>query len=87
MSQEKIVECDGDVAVMDEDELMAEVMKLRKAIRLHRDEKGHDRCWLDDQRLYEALPETKPADFTLPPKDEFLVNCERYWECRGKQST
>ena len=37
--------------------LMEEVESLRSAIRLHRDEKGHDRCWLDDQRLYSILPE------------------------------
>lgn len=60
-------------------ELGAEVTKLRNAIRAHRDEKGHDRCWLDDQELYKALPEgLAEVDQTLPPKEEFIANCHRY---------
>lgn len=63
-------------------ELIAEVTKLRTAIRQHRDEKGHNRCWLDDATLYKTLPESQSADFTLPPKCEFLMECNRYWDQR-----
>ncbi len=59
-----------------------ELEKTRNAIRKHRDEKGHDRCWLDDQELYKILPETTEADFTLPCKTEFLTECEKYWNNR-----
>lgn len=56
---------------------------LEAAIRQHRDEKGHDRCWLDDMKLYAVLPEgAATADLTLPPRDEFLRGCERYYELR-----
>src|SRR5574337_22320 len=55
------------------------VQDLRDAIRRHRDEKGHDRCWLDDLELYKSLPEgLKDVDLTLPSRDEFITNCERY---------
>lgn len=56
-----------------------EIIRLRNSIRAHRDEKGHDRCWLDDVELYAILPEgTFGIDLALPPKDEFIKNCERY---------
>lgn len=62
------------------------VQELRNAIRVHRDERGHDRCWLDDQKLYQSLPEASPGDLNLPPKEEFIQNCHRYWEHRQDPS-
>lgn len=62
------------------------VQELRDAIRAHRDERGHDRCWLDDQKLYQSLPEAYPGDLQLPPKAEFIQNCHRYWEHRQDPS-
>ena len=46
------------------------------AIRKHRDQRGDDRCWMDDEELYKVLPE----GFTPPPRDTTveLKNCERY---------
>jgi hypothetical protein len=67
-----------DVEQMSHFEAQTEVLRLREAIRLHRDERGHDRCWLDDMRLYAVLGENS-GDQTLPPKCEFLTNCEIYW--------
>lgn len=68
------------------DELKSEIIRLRAAIRKHRDEKAHDRCWLDDQELYQTLPEADPGDLALPPKEEFIENCHRYWEHRRDPS-
>lgn len=65
-----------------EAELRAEVITLRNAIRLHRDERGHDRCWLDDGRLYGILPEAKAAVTKLPDWPEFCGNCRKFWEQR-----
>jgi hypothetical protein len=73
---------DQDLATLSEKALKYEVQRLRDAIRLHRDEQGHGRCWLDDQRLYQSLPEQQEADFTLPPREEFLENCARFWQER-----
>jgi hypothetical protein len=66
--------------------LARDVQELRNAIRKHRDERGHDRCWLDDQELYKALPEGLQGDSKLPPKEEFIKNCHRYWEHRQDPS-
>ncbi|HLC45488.1 MAG TPA: hypothetical protein VJI67_01285 [archaeon] len=74
---------------MDEDlqgkqakELATEVLRLRTQIRKHRDQRGDDRCWLDDLELYSILPEKTKADLTLPPREKFLKSCARFWESR-----
>ncbi len=61
----------------------AEVRRLQDAIRVHRDQRGHDRCYLDDDALYSTLPEGKAnADTTLPPRTEFLAGCAAYYDAR-----
>jgi hypothetical protein len=57
------------------------IADLEAAIRNHRDQRGDDRCFLDDLTLYEAVG-LQQANTALPPKDVFLGNCARYWECR-----
>ncbi|MCI0463066.1 MAG: hypothetical protein L0Z62_39465 [Gemmataceae bacterium] len=64
--------------------LTAENEHLKAAIRKHRDQHADDRCWLDDQELYAALGEHKPADNSLPPRDQFLANCARFYDCRAQ---
>lgn len=64
---------DQDLETMSTDLLREEVKKLRDVIRYHRDQKGDDRCWVDDLRLYETLPEgSEGYDSTLPPEDVFF---------------
>jgi len=50
--------------------------KLLAAIREHRDQQGDNRCWLDDEKLYSALPE----GYTPPVRDSTveLENCKRF---------
>jgi hypothetical protein len=63
--------------------LGSQVKKLHRAIRRHRDQRGDNRCWLDDNELYAILPDFQPPiDTELPPKCIFLHNCERYWATR-----
>lgn len=62
-------------------ELLAKIAGLENAIREHRDQRGDDRCWLDDERLYAVLPD-HTANTALPDKATFLKNCERFWKCR-----
>lgn len=79
---------DDDVEQMDLEASRAEVIRLRNLIRRHMKERGHDRCWLDDQSLYkEALPEGCTATFTLPDWPEFTQECRRYWENRQPHDT
>jgi hypothetical protein len=67
------------------EKLKEEIEKLRNAIRQHRDERGHDRCWMDDDRLYSVLPEgNEGVDTKLPPRECFLKNCEKFYENRQK---
>jgi hypothetical protein len=74
---------DNDLEPMTAEEMKAEIIKLREAIRYHRDQKGDDRCWVDDLRLYEILPEGAVGyDPTLPPEDVFLENCKRFYKSR-----
>lgn len=52
------------------------VKELEVAIRLHRDQKGDDRCWMDDANLYMILPE----GYSPPTMDTAveLYNCEKF---------
>lgn len=52
--------------------LNSELERLRAGIREHRDTKGDDRCWRDDEALYKLLPE----GFT-PPAIDSAVELER----------
>jgi hypothetical protein len=61
--------------------MRGEIQRLKAAIRKHRDERGNDRCWLDDRELYAVLGEGQP-DTTLPPQVEFLNNCLRFHTSR-----
>ncbi len=55
-------------------------IRLMDSIRKHRDQSGDDRCWQDDNLLYQVLPE----GYTPPEVDEpvILENCKRYIERR-----
>ena len=71
---------------MNPQQYRTEYLKLKTAIRKHSDQRGDDRCWLDDIELYDALgEESAGVNMTLPPKCEFLKSCERFWEQRQFQ--
>lgn len=59
--------------------------RLAQAIREHRDARGDDRCWLDDETLYASLPE----GFKPPERDASveLNLCRRYIESRHNPAT
>ena len=59
-------------------QLQVEIIKLRNVIRYHRDQKGDDRCWLDDELLYETLPEHEQRAAALPTKEIFMEKCTRF---------
>lgn len=62
-----------------------EADRLRAAIRRHRDQRGDDRCWLDDEELYRALPE----GHTPPARDcaVELALCEKFIASRHNPAT
>lgn len=70
-----------DVRQMTRVMLMDEVKRLRTAIRQHRDQEGDQRCQLDDDLLYEVLPEGKPTGERKLPCN-FLEGCKAFFEHR-----
>ena len=73
---------DEDLISMNEAQLKEEVIKLRSAIREHRDQIGDDRCWVDDIALYKKLPDNTPIILNLPPEEIMMPNCLRFWKTR-----
>lgn len=78
------VDLDDDLSRMSRDELMAEVRRLRRGIRGHRDSSGHDLCWHHPQ-LWGLLPEPMEPDVAVPPWPRFLRGCVRYRESLDAQ--
>jgi hypothetical protein len=72
---------DTDAIQMDHAQLFKELILLRNAVRYHRDQKGDERCHLDDDHLYEFLPEGK-ADMARVLPCNFLENCKHFFEKR-----
>lgn len=73
---------DIDLEDMSWTELEAEVRKLRDGVRKHRDQKGNNVCYMDAQNyLYTLLPENTSPDWQLLPKEQHLMECERYYDC------
>lgn len=59
--------------------------ELRRAVRKHRDYRGDDRCWMDDEELYDNLPEgysPRKMDTCVE-----LENCKRFLACRHHPQT
>lgn len=59
-------------------EANAERDKLAEAIRIHRSQKADDRCWMDNDKLYEALGDGIKGDHRVGDKGAMLHNCERF---------
>ena len=63
--------------------IKSEILDIRVAVRVHRDQVGDYRCWVDDQVLYHrVLPELKGVDPVLPNQADFHRQCELYFEHR-----
>jgi hypothetical protein len=70
---------DEDLDSLGREELIAEVKRLRTAIREHRDSSGHDLCW-HHPKLWGLLPERLTPEVAVPPWPKFLRGCLRYRE-------
>ena len=76
---------DDDLDTMDREELVAEVRRLRHAIRRHRDATGHDLCWHHPD-LWDLLPEKTPPSIAVPPWPKFMRGCIRYRASLDRQA-
>jgi len=75
---------DHDLDMMDRDALVAEVKKLRAAIREHRDSSAHDLCW-HHPAMWSLLPEKTDPEIAVPPWPRFLRGCVRYRQSLDEQ--
>ena len=75
---------DDDVVNMSREALIAEVKRLRAAIREHRDSSGHELCW-HHPRLWALLPEGAAGLPTVPEWPQFLRGCVQYRQSLDEQ--
>jgi hypothetical protein len=68
---------DADLEGMGSDRLLAEVKRLRAAIREHRDSSGMELCWYHP-KLWALLPEKVEPEIAIPEWPQFLRGCVRY---------
>lgn len=77
---------DEDLRGMTYEQALDELVKIQEAIRRHGEVRDCLRTIDDDRALYAILPEKVPADFRLPPEDEFLLGkksgagCPNFWD-------
>ena len=76
---------DEDLFRMTSEELIAEVRKLRRGIRAHRDSTGQELCW-HHPALWGLLPERQDPLPTVPEWPEFLRGCIRYRQSLDDQA-
>jgi hypothetical protein len=76
---------DEDLQNMSRESLIAEVRKLRGAIRVHRDSTGHELCW-HHPALWSLLPEKVDPAIAVPPWPKFLRGCVRYRQSLDEQA-
>ena len=75
---------DEDLLHLDRDALIAEIKRLREAIREHRDSSAHELCW-HHPKLWGLLPEKTDPLPTVPAWPQFLRGCLKYRESLDRQ--
>ena len=75
---------DDDLERKTREELVAEIKRLRRGIREHRDASGHDLCWHHPQ-LWGLLPERIEPAVAVPPWPTFLRGCLKYREALERE--
>ena len=75
---------DDELDALSREQLIAEVKRLRAAIRRHRDSSGHDLCW-HHPALWGLLPEKTDPLPAVPDWPQFLRGCLRYRESLDRQ--
>jgi len=68
---------DEDLNTLSRDALIGEVVKLRNAIRTHRDTSMHELCWHQPQ-LWGLLPDQTDPQPEVPAWPRFMEGCIRY---------
>lgn len=75
---------DADTHQMTREQLINEIIKLRRGIRQHRDCSGHDLCWYHPA-LWSLLPEQGNATPQIPEWPKFMEGCIKYRKSLDEQ--
>ena len=75
---------DSDLDKLSREELVAEVVKLRNAIRTHRDSTGQNLCW-HHPAMWALLPEPSTVSPVVPEWPVFLRGCVKYRQSLDEQ--
>ena len=75
---------DEDLDALSREQLLAEVLRLRKGIRDHRDSSGQELCWHHPQ-LWGLVPEKIDPAVAVPAWPQFLHGCVRYRESLDRE--
>ena len=76
---------DEDLDKLSREQLIAEALRLRNAIRRHRDASGHELCWHHPD-LWALLPEKVSPRITVPEWPQFMRGCIRYRQSLDEQA-
>ena len=76
---------DDDLHGLSREDLLAQVRRLRAAIREHRDSSGHALCW-HQPALWSLLPERSDPVPVVPEWPQFLQGCIRYRQSLDEQA-
>jgi hypothetical protein len=76
---------DDDLDSMSPEQLVAEVKRLRRAIRAHRDSSAHELCW-HHPGLWSLLPERTDPLPVVPEWPQFMEGCIRYRRSLDEQA-
>lgn len=68
---------DEDLDRLSREQLIAEAIRLRNAIRKHRDATEHELCWHHPD-LWSLLPEGTAPAIAVPEWPQFMRGCIRY---------
>lgn len=75
---------DSDLGDLSREELLAELIKLRNAVRAHRDSTMHELCW-HHPALWDLLPEKSSVRPVVPEWPVFLRGCLKYRQSLEEQ--
>ena len=75
---------DEDLESQSREQLVAEVRKLRGAIRAHRDSSSHELCW-HHPGLWSLLPEKASPSIEVPAWPQFMRGCIKYRQSLDEQ--
>src|SRR5262249_38099930 len=76
---------DADLSRMSREQLIAEVKKLRRGIREHRDSTLHELCWHHPE-LWGLLPEKTDPVPVVPEWPQFMEGCVKYRQSLDEQA-